>query len=137
MKYEKLELEPFGDKQKLRMLHNAVGDVAALSYVKQLGDQDIARGLPPLTYGSYLELLLSACSTYNKTIGTPGKQKRAVYAMDDTDPDPLPEDNLGGEYEVFMVDTDINNIMAYNSNMNRMGPPRNDSEMKTKYLPRE
>jgi hypothetical protein len=30
MKYEKLELEPFGDKQKLRMLQNAVGDVAAL-----------------------------------------------------------------------------------------------------------
>jgi hypothetical protein len=52
------------------MLQNAVGDVAALSYVKQLGDQDIARGLPPLTYGSYLELLLSACSTYDKNIGT-------------------------------------------------------------------
>jgi hypothetical protein len=69
----------------------------------------------------------------------PGKQKRAVYAtlMEDTDPDPLPEDNLGGEYEVFMVDTDINDIMAYNSNMNRMGPARSDSEMKTKYLPRE
>ena len=44
MKYEKLELEPFGDKQKLRMLQNAVGDVSELSYVKQLGDQDIARG---------------------------------------------------------------------------------------------
>jgi hypothetical protein len=53
----------FGDKQKLRMLQNTVGDVAALSYVKQLGDQDIAHVLPPLTYGSYFELLLSACST--------------------------------------------------------------------------
>jgi hypothetical protein len=72
------------------MLQNAVGDVAALSYVKQLGDQDIARGLSPLTYGSYLELLLSARSTYDKNIGTPGKQKRAVYAtlMEDTDPNP-------------------------------------------------
>jgi hypothetical protein len=128
IKYEKLELESFGDKQELRMLQNAVGDVAALSYVKQLGDQDIARGLAPLTYGSYLELLLSACLTYDKNIGTPGKQKQAVYAtlMEDTDPDPLTEDNLGGEYEVFMVDTDINDIMAYNSNMNRMGPARND-----------
>jgi hypothetical protein len=69
----------------------------------------------------------------------PGKQKRAVHAtfIEDTDPDPLPEDNLVGEYEVFMVDTDINDIMAYNSNMNRMGPARNDSEMKTKYLPCE
>jgi hypothetical protein len=70
IKHEKLELEPFGDKQKLRMLQNAVGYVAALSYVKQLGDH-IARGLPPLTYDSYLELLLSACSTYDKNIGTP------------------------------------------------------------------
>jgi hypothetical protein len=57
--------------------------------------------------------------------------------MEDTDPDPLPEDNLGGEYEVFMVDTDINDIIAYNSDVNRMGPARNDSEVKTKYLPRE
>ena len=41
MKYEKLELEPFCDKQKLHMLQkNAVGDVSELSYVKQLGDQD-------------------------------------------------------------------------------------------------
>jgi hypothetical protein len=125
--------------QKLQMLQNAVGDVAALSYVKQLGDQDIARGLPSLPFGSYLELLLSACSTYDKNIGTHGNQKQAVYAalMEDTDPDPLPEDKLGGEYEVFMVDTDTNDIKAYNSNMNRMGPARNDSEMKTKYLPRE
>jgi hypothetical protein len=73
MKYEKLELEPFGDKQKLRMLQNAVGDVAALSYVKQLGDQDIARGLPPLTSGSYLELLLSGCSTLRQEYWYPWK----------------------------------------------------------------
>jgi hypothetical protein len=45
---EKLELEPFGDKHKLQMLQNAVGDVAAFLYVKHLGDKDIARGLPPL-----------------------------------------------------------------------------------------
>jgi hypothetical protein len=36
-----------------------------------------------------------------------------------------------------MVDTDVNDIMAYNSNINRMEPTRNDSEMKTNYLPRE
>ena len=140
MKYEKLELEPFGDKQKLRMLQNAVGDVSELSYVKQLGDQDIARGLPPLTYPNYLELLLSACSTYDKKIGTPGKQKRAVYAalVDETDNDPLLNDtNHGGEYGVFQVDTDISDILAYNTNMNRSGASRNDMQTKTKYLPRE
>ena len=108
MKYEKLELEPFGDKQKLRMLQNAVGDANELSYVKQLGDQDIARGLPPLTYTSYLELLLSACSTYDKKIGTPGKQNRAIYntLIDNTDDDPFQGDYQSGEYEVFQVDTE-------------------------------
>ena len=140
MKYEKLELEPFGDKQKLRMLQNAVGDVSELSYVKQLGDQDIARGRPPLTYSSYLELLLSACSTYDRKIGTPGKQKRAVYAtlVDDVETDPYTGDG-NGEYEVFQVDTDISDIMAYNTNMNRFGSNSNSNlnDVKTKYLPRE
>jgi hypothetical protein len=42
--YEKLELEEFPPKQKLRMLQNAVGDVADLSNVKQLSDQVVARG---------------------------------------------------------------------------------------------
>jgi hypothetical protein len=79
MQYEKLELEPFHSKQKLRMLQNAVGDVSELAYVKQIGDQDIARGNPPLLYESYMELLLSACSTYDKKTMLPGKQKRAVY----------------------------------------------------------
>jgi hypothetical protein len=49
MKYERLELEDFPPKQKLRMLQNDVGDVTELAYVKQVGDQDIARGNPPLT----------------------------------------------------------------------------------------
>jgi Reverse transcriptase (RNA-dependent DNA polymerase) len=138
MKYEKLELEPFGDKQKLRMLQNAVGDVSELSYVKQLGDQDIARGRPPLTYNSYLELLLSACSTYDRKLGTPGKQKRAVYAtvVDDFATDPYTGDG-NGEYEVFQVDTDISDIMAYNTNTNRFGSNSNINDVKTKYLPRE
>jgi hypothetical protein len=42
MKYERLELEDFPPKQKLRMLQNAVGDVTELAYVNQIGDQDIA-----------------------------------------------------------------------------------------------
>jgi hypothetical protein len=50
MKYEKLELEAFPPKQKLRMLQNAVGDATELAYVKQIGDQDIARGNQPLAY---------------------------------------------------------------------------------------
>jgi hypothetical protein len=49
MNYEKLDLEPFGDKPKPRMLQNSVGDVSALQYMKQLGDQDIACGLLHMT----------------------------------------------------------------------------------------
>jgi hypothetical protein len=63
MKYERLELEAFLPKQKLRMLQNSVGDVTELAYVKQIGDQDIGRGNPPLTYKNYRELLLS-CMCY-------------------------------------------------------------------------
>jgi hypothetical protein len=48
------------------MLQNAVGDVTELVHVKQIGDQAIARGNPLLTYENYMELLLSACSTYDK-----------------------------------------------------------------------
>jgi hypothetical protein len=79
MEYKKLELEAFPPKQKLWLLQNAVGDVTELSYIKQIGDQDVARGHPELTYGSSMELLLSACSTYDKKLSLPGKQKRAVY----------------------------------------------------------
>jgi hypothetical protein len=50
MKYERLELEDFPPKQKLRMLQNAVGDVTELAYVKHIGDQNIAQGNPTLTY---------------------------------------------------------------------------------------
>jgi hypothetical protein len=88
MKYERLEFEDFPPKQKLRMLKNAVGDVTELAYVKQIGDQDIARGNPPLTYKYYMELLLSACSTYDKKVTLPGKPKRAVYTAITSEDEP-------------------------------------------------
>jgi hypothetical protein len=75
MKYKKLKLEEFPLKQKLCLLQNAIGNVTELSYFKQIGDQDIARGNPLLAYDGYMELLLSACSTYNKKFTLPGKQK--------------------------------------------------------------
>jgi hypothetical protein len=50
IRYEKLGLEAFFPKQKLCLLQNAVGDVADLSYIKQIGDQDVACGYQPLTY---------------------------------------------------------------------------------------
>jgi hypothetical protein len=121
------------------MLQNAVGDATELAYVKQIGDQDIARGNPPLAYDGYMELLLSACSTYDKKITLPGKQKRAVYAAATSDDD-YPFDNIpDGEYEVFKVDTDISDIMAHTTNTNRFGNPQTNGEDKSKsnFLPRE
>jgi hypothetical protein len=135
MKYERLELEPFPPKQKLRMLQNTVGDVTELAYVKQIGDQDIARGLPSLGYESYLELLMSACSTYDKKLSAPTKVKRAVYAshvtgIDDEFPE---EDNNSYGEDVFHVDTDIREVMMGNSNFKRLDKSRSGS----KFLPRE
>jgi hypothetical protein len=60
------------------MLQNAVGEVSELAYVKKIGDQDIARGNPPLVFEKYMELLLSACSSYGKKIILPSKQKCAL-----------------------------------------------------------
>ena len=116
MKYERLELEPFPPKQKLRMLQNAVGDATELAYVKQIGDQDIARGNPPLRYEDYMELLLSACSTFDKKITLPGKQKRAVYTTTvETDLDTYQGGNNDEGYAVYNIDTDISDIMMVNS----------------------
>jgi hypothetical protein len=94
--YEKLELESFPPKQKLRMLQNSVGDVTELAYVKQIGDQDIARGNPPLDVDSYLELLLSACSTYYKNHATSMKHKRNVYTTTVGENNDIQSDDTGG-----------------------------------------
>jgi hypothetical protein len=74
-----LEIEEFFPKQKLRMLQNAVGDITDLSYFKKISDQDVAQGNLELPYEGYMELLLSTCSTQDKKISLPEKQKRAVY----------------------------------------------------------
>jgi hypothetical protein len=133
MKYKKLELEAFPPKQKLRLLQNA-GDVSELSYIKQIGDQDVARGHPALTYGSYMELLLSACSTYDKKLSLPGKQKRAVYQteIDKHDNTDYPfDDTYTGGYEAYRVNTDISEIMANVSDTNRYGSTSNLGKTKS------
>jgi hypothetical protein len=87
-------------------LQNAVSDVTELSYDKQISDQDVTRSNIPLAYEGYMELLLSACSTYDKKFTLPGKQKRAVYTTTVSDNVKLiPSDKtMDGEYEVFTVD---------------------------------
>jgi hypothetical protein len=139
MMYEKLELEAFPPKQKLRLLQNAVGDVAELLYIKQIGDQDVACGYQPLTYESYMELLLSARLTYDK-INLPCKQKRAVYQTeidnyDDTDY--LHDDIYDSGYEAYHVGTDISEILVNNTNTNRFGNNGKSDKAQATFLPRD
>ena len=125
VKYERLEVELFPPKHKLRMLQNTVGEVRELAYVKQIGDQDVARGRDPLDYETYIELLLSACSTYDKKIVLPGKNKRAVYASNFDNVDVREHDDRNDAYEMYNVDTDVSDIMV------------NAGEQKSSYIPRE
>jgi hypothetical protein len=114
-------------KQKLRTLQNAVGYVTELAYVKQISDQGVVRGNQPLAYEGYMELL-SACSTHDKKIELPGKQKRAIYAMASDGGDDYPyADNLNAEHEVFQVDADINDIIVHATNTSRFLPVVNPS----------
>jgi hypothetical protein len=109
--YEKLELEDIPPKQKLRMLQNTVTDIADLANVKQLSDQMVARGDPPLTFEGYIELLLSACSTYDKSNTTTRQSgQRNVYAATMEYEEDICYD--ANSTEIFHVDTDISEIIA-------------------------
>jgi hypothetical protein len=105
------------------LLQNAVGDVTELSYVKQISDEGVARGNLPLAYEGYMELLLSACYTYDKKITLPGKPLRAVYTttISNNGKHISTDDTLDGEYEVFTVDTDVSDIMVNSTNSNHFG----------------
>ena len=125
--YEKLELEDIPPKQKLRMLKNTVADITELQSVKQIEDQSIARGKPPLGWEEYLELLLSACSQYDKTHSTAKPAQRNVYAAGLTyDADwNSPQDDT-----VYGIDTDIMEIYA---NATHTTTPSSTSQ----FIPRE
>jgi hypothetical protein len=134
------QVRSISSKQKLRLLQNAVGDVSALSYIKQIGDQDESRGYQPLTYESYMVLFLVACSTYVKKLKLPGKQKHAVYQTEignynDTD---YPHDNIyDSGYKAYHVDTEISEIMLNNSNMNCFGNNGKFDKAQASFLPRD
>ena len=125
MHYEKLELEDVPPKQKLRMLQNTVGDVADLANVKQLSDQVVARGGAVLGYEAYMELLLSACSTYDRTHATPRSGQRNVYHTTIEQDDEFCADQGG---YAFGVDTEVTDILAYATDMHFQGAAtiRND-----------
>jgi hypothetical protein len=67
-----------------------------------------------------LELLLSACLTYDKKITNPGKQQRAGYQviMGVDQPDSPYDINNDLDYEAYQIDTDISDIFVHSTNMN-------------------
>jgi hypothetical protein len=142
-RYEGHELEDFPPRQKLRMIQNAVGDVTELETVKKLADLGVANGNRPLTYKSYVALLLEACSTFDKKRELPGRQRRAVYTATTTDRDPgyscdqyYPYEYLGnGPYEAYQVDTDISDIMAHASESKRFGNRSGSGNAKSSRIP--
>jgi hypothetical protein len=80
--------------------------------VKQIGDQDIDQGNPPLTYESHMELMPNACSIYDTKQSLPGKQNHAAYsaAFTDSDLDFLHDPDDDVPYETYRVDMDISDI---------------------------
>jgi hypothetical protein len=103
--YKRLDLEAFPPIQKLSMIQNAVGEVTELAPVKQLADLGIANG-QALTYNTYVDLLLEACSTFDKRRASPARQKCAVYSsvLSDNDLD-CPYDHADdGQYEAYQVE---------------------------------
>ena len=110
--YEKLELEAIPPKQKLRMLQNTVGDVSDLANVKQLSDQVVARGGRALDFEGYIELLLSACSTYDKNHATGSKSgQRNVYSTHIEAPDDAYR--YATDLRAYHVDIDVSEILAH------------------------
>jgi hypothetical protein len=92
------------------MLQNTFSDVTDLSHVKPLSDQIVARGEPALGFEEYQELLLSACSTYEKNNATPRSGQRNVYStIFETDDDFYDAQDDA----VFGVDTDVSDLLAH------------------------
>jgi Reverse transcriptase (RNA-dependent DNA polymerase) len=134
--YEKLELEAIPPKQKLRMLQNSVGDVPDLANVKQLSDQIVARGENQLGVEGYLELLLSACSTYDKKHAStrPPGQRNVYNVNTEMDDDGFYDANSNND--VFHVDTDVTDILAHSSNVRSQSSLTSRGSSMSSFIPK-
>ena len=102
-----------------------------------MSDQVVAQRISPLDFEGYMELLLSACSTYDK-LHTNARQsgQHNVYVSNvNYDRNAFDEDH---QMEVFYVDTDLSDIMAY-STSTRYPSNRPDSAPNgtSPFLPKE
>jgi hypothetical protein len=116
------------------MLQNTVSEVANLSIVSQLSDQVVARGRSYLGFKDYLELLLSACSPYEKTHTTPCPGKRNVYSANFTQDDDFYYTHHGHTYG---VDTDVTDILSHTATMQFKAKSSGNCNDKKLFIPRE
>ena len=94
----------FPEGTKLTMLQNAVSSIKELHQVKLQVAHNKARGMEPLSYDAYSNLLLSAASIYDLEFAVPKtRDRRNVYSH---------EAAHGYSYETFDIDTDVTTLMA-------------------------
>jgi hypothetical protein len=136
-RYKTLEVEDFPPKQKLHMIQNAIRDMTELAQVKQLADLGVSNGNAPLTYDSYLALLLEACATFDTRRELPRKQKRAVYTMaisgNNLDEPYGPVDDAG--YTAYSVDTTISEIMVDAADSNQFSGKSGNHSQSSSRIP--
>jgi hypothetical protein len=141
------------------LLKHAVSDVPELAYVKQVSDQGMAGGNTPLEFEGYTQLLLSACSTYDKKRPLEDNSVRDVYPVvifGDDGHYPF-NGSLDGEFkffkdgfnpfddimeeelEFFEGDPEASDILEANANSNHIGKhtTTGDGKPKSIFLPPE
>jgi hypothetical protein len=86
-----------------------------------------------------MELLLSACSTYDQKITLLGKQKSAVYTAMTSEEAPgrYYSDGRDYDYAVYNIDTDISDIMVNTTNASRFDSTSINIERKSTFRPRD
>jgi len=118
---------------KTIMLQNTVVGVSELHQVKTQSDHDRAHGGTTLSYDKYLNLLLSAASTYDSKRGlAKGRYTRTINHADVNGHDGLPDDNEFSfdEDSTFDIDTGFDNLFIYNTERRPFRPTMS----KTKWL---
>jgi hypothetical protein len=87
--------------------------IPELAYIKQLGNQDVANRKPPLAYETYMELLLSECSSYDKKLAAPANPKQFFIAVS--------IEAYHSEFGAYTIDTDVSKIMTHVTNTSPSG----------------
>ena len=107
----------FSENQKLSMLQNTVNDIPELRQVRTNMELEVAKGGNRLSYQQYINLLLSAAATYDKTNSSAraNVKKQHVYISEfDTDNNnydySIYNNNIKEEHDEYDIDTYLANV---------------------------